>query len=111
MLTKVDRIEFGAGSKWVRILRGEENPLLHGWYCVKQPDLVQMQEGLSWEEAREAEAEFFTTVSPWADLERFHRARIGSGKLAEHLGVILSDLVSEEYVYYMLGSRGGYDTN
>ncbi|KIO31593.1 hypothetical protein M407DRAFT_67741 [Tulasnella calospora MUT 4182] len=96
VLTKVDRVEYGASSKWVRILRGEENPLLHGWYCVKQPDLVQMQEGVSWEEARAAEAEFFTTVSPWADLERSHRARIGSGKLANRLGVILSDLVSEE---------------
>ncbi|KAG8919403.1 hypothetical protein FRC01_001302 [Tulasnella sp. 417] len=96
VLTKVDRIEFGAASKWVRILRGEDNPLLHGWYCVKQPDLVQMQEGLSWEEARAAEAEFFMTVSPWADLERAHRARLGSGKLADRLGVILSDLVSEE---------------
>ncbi|KAG9012240.1 hypothetical protein FRB90_006763 [Tulasnella sp. 427] len=96
VLTKVDRIEFGASSKWVRILRGEENPLLHGWYCVKQPDLVQMQEGLSWEDARAAEAEFFATVSPWADLDRSHRARIGSGKLADRLSVILSDLVSQE---------------
>lgn len=96
MLTKLDRIEYGAASKWVKILRGEENSLLHGWYCVKQPDLVQMQEGLSWEEARAAEAEFFSTVSPWADLERSHKARIGSGKLADRLGVILSDLVSQE---------------
>ncbi|KAG8987402.1 hypothetical protein FRB90_003368 [Tulasnella sp. 427] len=96
VLTKVDRIEFGGASKWVRMLRGEDQPLLHGWYCVKQRDLVQLQEGVTWEEARSFETEFFQTTSPWADLDASQRARLGSQKLADRLGSILSNLVSQE---------------
>ncbi|KAG8913276.1 hypothetical protein FRC01_004628, partial [Tulasnella sp. 417] len=96
VLTKVDRIEFGGASRWLRMLRGEYQPLIHGWYCVKQRDLVQLQEGVTWEEAKSYEAEFFQTTAPWADLEYAQRARLGSEKLAERLGGILSKLVSEE---------------
>ncbi|KAG9043513.1 hypothetical protein FS837_009473, partial [Tulasnella sp. UAMH 9824] len=96
VLTKVDRIEFGGASKWLRMLRGEDQPLMHGWYCVKQRDLVQLQEGVTWEEARSYETEFFQTVAPWADLGLSQRSRLGSQKLAERLGSILSSLVSRE---------------
>lgn len=80
------------------MLRGEYQPLIHGWYCVKQRDLVQLQEGVTWEEAKSFEAEFFQTTAPWADLDYTQRARLGSEKLAERLGGILSKLVAEEYV-------------
>ncbi|KAG9043510.1 hypothetical protein FS837_009470 [Tulasnella sp. UAMH 9824] len=96
VLTKVDRIEFGGASKWLRMLRGEDQPLFHGWYCVKQRDLVQLQEGVTWEEARSFETEFFQTTAPWADVGPSQRARLGSQKLADRLGSILSDLVSKE---------------
>ncbi|KAG8891849.1 hypothetical protein FRC01_014486, partial [Tulasnella sp. 417] len=95
VLTKVDRIEFGGASKWLRMLRGEDQPLMHGWYCVKQRDMAQLQEGISWEEARSYETEFFQTMAPWADLNRVERQRLGSQKLADRLGTILSDLVSK----------------
>ncbi|KAG8974096.1 hypothetical protein FRC05_007844 [Tulasnella sp. 425] len=96
VLTKVDRIEFGTASKWLRMLRGEDQPLMHGWYCVKQRDMGQLQEGVTWEEARDYETEFFQTTAPWADLNRVLRERLGSQKLAERLGYILSNLVSQE---------------
>ncbi|KAG9043508.1 hypothetical protein FS837_009468 [Tulasnella sp. UAMH 9824] len=96
VLTKVDRIEFGGASKWLRMLRGEDQPLMHGWYCVKQRDMAQLQEGISWEEARSYETEFFQTMAPWADLNRVERQRLGSQKLADRLGTILSNLVSQE---------------
>ncbi|KAG8948034.1 hypothetical protein FRC04_010076 [Tulasnella sp. 424] len=96
VLTKVDRIEFGGSSKWLRMLRGEDQPLMHGWYCVKQRDLGQLHEGVTWEEARSFEAEFFQTTAPWADLEYSQHSRLGSGKLAERLGAILSNLAQQE---------------
>ncbi|KAG8948033.1 hypothetical protein FRC04_010075 [Tulasnella sp. 424] len=96
VLTKVDRIEFGGSSKWLRMLRGEDQPLMHGWYCVKQRDLGQLQEGVTWEEARSYETEFFQTTAPWADLDYSQRSRLGSGKLAERLGTILSNLAQQE---------------
>lgn len=98
VLTKVDRIEFGGASKWLRMLRGEDQPLMHGWYCVKQRDLGQLQEGITWDEARSFETEFFQTTAPWADLGPSQRSRLGSQKLADRLGAILSDLVSKESV-------------
>ncbi|KIO31592.1 hypothetical protein M407DRAFT_19341 [Tulasnella calospora MUT 4182] len=96
VLTKVDRIEFGGSSKWLRMLRGEDQPLMHGWYCVKQRDLVQLQEGVTWEEAKSYETEYFQTTAPWADLGPSQRSRLGSQKLADRLGSILSNLVSQE---------------
>ncbi|KAG8913277.1 hypothetical protein FRC01_004629 [Tulasnella sp. 417] len=96
VLTKVDRIEFGGGSKWLRMLRGEDQPLMHGWYCVKQRDMAQLNDGITWEEARSYEMEFFQTMAPWADLNRVEQQRLGSQKLADRLGHILSDLVSKE---------------
>lgn len=80
------------------MLRGEDQPLMHGWYCVKQRDMAQLQDGITWEEAKSYEMEFFQTVAPWADLNRVEQQRLGSQKLADRLGTILSNLVSKEYV-------------
>jgi len=98
VLTKVDRIEPGSGPahKWLRLLQGRENVLPQGWFCVKQPDLEQLQRGITWEEARLGEQEFFAMTSPWDALEGPHRNRLGRDALAEHLGTILSRLVSRE---------------
>ena len=38
VLTKPDRSPEAAHEKWVRYIRGETEPLHHGWFCVKQPD-------------------------------------------------------------------------
>ncbi|KAG8898578.1 hypothetical protein FRB99_007344 [Tulasnella sp. 403] len=96
VLTKVDRIEYGGTSRWLRMLRNEENPLKNGWYCVKQPDMIQLQSGISWEDARESERSFFQDTPPWSTLERRHRQRLGSEPLAENLGVVLSNLAARK---------------
>lgn len=98
VLTKVDRIEPGTTSKWVSILKNQENALKHGWFAVKQPNPRELEEGIQWEEARANEDGFFTLNEPWASLERGHRKRLGSVALAEHLSVILSVLVSQRLV-------------
>ncbi|KAG8898577.1 hypothetical protein FRB99_007343 [Tulasnella sp. 403] len=96
VLTKVDRIEFGGTSRWLRILRNEENALKNGWYCVKQPDMIQLQAGISWEDAQESERSFFQDTQPWSTLERRYRQRLGSEPLAENLGVVLSNLAARK---------------
>ena len=65
---------------------------------MKQPNPRELEEGISWEVARANEDGFFTLHEPWASLERQHRRRLGSVALAEHLSVLLSDLVSQKYV-------------
>lgn len=95
MLTKVDRIEPGAASKWLSILKNQENSLKNGWFAVKQPNPRELEEGIPWEEARANEDTFFSLNEPWASIDRDHLKRLGSAPLAEHLSVILSDLVSQ----------------
>ncbi|KAG8994202.1 hypothetical protein FRB90_000510, partial [Tulasnella sp. 427] len=96
VLTKVDRIQAGTASKWLRLLRGEEQPLFHGWFCVKQRSPSELARYTPWEEAKALEKEFFETVAPWSELDVRQRGRLGSEKLADRLGAILSDLVSRE---------------
>ena len=96
MLTKADRIEPGAASRWIAILKNQENTLKNGWFAVKQPNPRELEEGISWEVARANEDGFFTLHEPWASLERQYRRRLGSVALAEHLSIILSDLVSKK---------------
>ena len=96
MLTKADRIESGATTRWVSILKNEENSLPNGWFAVKQPNPRELEAGIPWEEARVNEDTFFTLNEPWRSLDRAFRKRMGSVGLAEHLSILLSDLVSKK---------------
>lgn len=96
MLTKVDRIEPGGSAKWLKLMRNEDVPLPNGWFCVKQRDPAQLKSGVSWEDAKSSEVDFFTLTTPWNELENPHRSRLGSAKLSEHLAHVLSHLVSQE---------------
>ncbi|KAG9033665.1 hypothetical protein FRB95_014553 [Tulasnella sp. JGI-2019a] len=95
VLTKVDRIESGAEEKWANLVRGTQNPLPNGWFCVKQPDLKELRADISWEDAKAAETVFFNTVPPWSQLGS-HRKRLGSSALASQLSDMLSDLVQKQ---------------
>lgn len=105
VLTKVDRIESGTALKWLNIFRNKENALENGWFCVKQPDLTQLRAGITWEEAKLVEANFFQATEPWSGLEYRLRQRLGYPGLTDHLGKTLSDLVAQKYVLVFLGLR------
>ncbi|KAG8894909.1 hypothetical protein FRB99_000918 [Tulasnella sp. 403] len=96
VLTKVDRIEAGGSARWLRILQNEDNTLRNGWFCVKQPDMMQLKAGISWEDARAAEKSFFENAAPWAGLERRFRTRLGAASLSECLSTNLSNLVARK---------------
>ncbi|KAF8756245.1 Fungalysin metallopeptidase (M36) [Rhizoctonia solani] len=66
VLTKPDRIESGEEQKWLAFVRGETEVLSKGWFCVKQPSPSELEERLSWSEARQREQDFFGTKHPWA---------------------------------------------
>ena len=90
----MDRIEAGSSSKWTRILKGEDNTLPNGWFAVKQPDLQQRENGITREDARSSERSYFDSDPSWSGIGHPHRQRLGTPSLAEHLGEVLSDLVS-----------------
>lgn len=98
VLTKPDRIARGDESRWVRFIRNEEEVLELGWYCVKQPDSVQLQEGISWEQAREQESKFFSVTEPWVSLTPGDRRHLGTSNLVERLSDTLSSLIRKRHV-------------
>ncbi|KAL0955560.1 hypothetical protein HGRIS_001801 [Hohenbuehelia grisea] len=77
VLTKPDRIPAGEESRWLSFIHNKEEPLEHGWFCVKQPSSNELKKGITWHEARENETRFFSTTSPWRDLTRLTRSISG----------------------------------
>ncbi|OSC98818.1 hypothetical protein PYCCODRAFT_1417176 [Trametes coccinea BRFM310] len=95
VLTKPDRIPAGEEDSWLRYIRNQDEPLTHGWFCVKQPDSRAIAAGITWSEARQAERDFFRDVSPWSRLDLEHQNRLGTQKLVERLSDVLSEKVSQ----------------
>ncbi|CAE6433884.1 unnamed protein product [Rhizoctonia solani] len=93
VLTKPDRIESGEEQKWLAFIRGETEALSKGWFCVKQPSPSELEERLSWNEARQREQEFFSTRHPWATQGLSVRHHFGTARLTTRLSEILSDLI------------------
>ncbi|KAF5374338.1 hypothetical protein D9758_004674 [Tetrapyrgos nigripes] len=79
VLTKPDRIPSGDELSWVRFLKNEVPgyTLNNNWYCVKQPGTTELRNGITWEQARANENNFFSMTPPWS------------------LSSILSDLISK----------------
>ncbi|KAG8697349.1 hypothetical protein FRC09_007916 [Ceratobasidium sp. 395] len=93
VLTKPDRIESGSESPWISMIRGESNALRHGWFSVKQPSARQLDSGLSWEEARALDRQFFEDTSPWSTIDTEFRHRLGCANLIAHLGETLGKVI------------------
>ncbi|KAI0644851.1 P-loop containing nucleoside triphosphate hydrolase protein [Trametes meyenii] len=81
VLTKPDRIPAGEEASWLRYIRGQEEPLTHGWYSVKQPDSKAIASGITWGEARDKERELVEQLSG-----------VLSEKIAQRLPSIQDDL-------------------
>ncbi|QRV83400.1 dynamin central region protein [Ceratobasidium sp. AG-Ba] len=95
VLTKPDRIEQGQEHKWLNLLQGvSRNKLSKGWFCVKQPSPTELDEKLTWSEARQREEEFFNTQTPWSSQSREVRSCFGVGRLTSRLTEILYSLVA-----------------
>ncbi|KAI9465217.1 P-loop containing nucleoside triphosphate hydrolase protein [Lactarius psammicola] len=79
VLTKPDRSPEAEHEKWVRYIRGETEPLHHGWFCVKQPDTQSPHPPPSLAEAQ---------------LPKPFHNHLGTKKLVQRLEDILSELMS-----------------
>jgi hypothetical protein len=95
VLTKPDRIPVGEEATWIsKIQSGGEGGGIE-YYSVKNPDSQDIRNGITYEQAREREADFFSTKSPWSNLEWLYRRRLGTDKLTQRLGQVLSHLISK----------------
>jgi len=100
VLTKPDRIPAGEEATWInKIQSGGENGGIE-YYSVKNPDSQDIRNGITYEQAREKAAEFFSTKSPWSRLEWLYQRRLGTDKLTRRLGQVLSNLISKRRVLH-----------
>ncbi|KAG8846837.1 hypothetical protein FRB91_000412 [Serendipita sp. 411] len=93
VLTKPDRIEPAVHATWVRLLENQQEYFKHGWFCVKQSNQQQLDDGISWAEARRNEIEFFEHTAPWSGLDDNIRRHLGTRTLTHSLGSILFQLI------------------
>ena len=94
VLTKPDRIPPGEEERWLNIIRNDEKPLENGWFCVKQPDSRALAEGITWEEARAKERDYFAFTAPWSSLDYSQQQQLGTANLTERLSSLLSGLIT-----------------
>ncbi|KAG8813026.1 hypothetical protein FRC19_002720 [Serendipita sp. 401] len=93
VLTKPDRIAAGSYRSWLALLENKEERFKHGWYCVKQANLEQLEGGITWEDARKNERSFFDKKAPWSQLDERIRLRLGTSALTNAVHNILFDLI------------------
>ncbi|KAG8796375.1 hypothetical protein FRC12_024551 [Ceratobasidium sp. 428] len=91
VLTKPDRIEPGEEERWLKMISGQANALKNGWFCVKQPNSKELRSrNYTWERSRAKELEYFETTPPWSTVSGAHKKHLGTSRLANQLGGVLS---------------------
>ncbi|KAI0041018.1 hypothetical protein FA95DRAFT_1565838 [Auriscalpium vulgare] len=95
VLTKADVISKGSKSRelWLEVIEGRKKPLLHGYFCTRQPDDDERERGITAAEARQVEMEFFETTDPWC--RSTHKSRFGIKNLAKMLSPLLAQVIRE----------------
>ncbi|KAJ7653846.1 P-loop containing nucleoside triphosphate hydrolase protein [Mycena rosella] len=95
VLTKPDRIPRGDEESWLPLIRNEQETLENNWYCVKQPSSQDLKQGITWEQARARENDFFSLTPPWSELDPMYQKYLKTSNLVDRLSSILSDLISK----------------
>ncbi|KAK6343724.1 hypothetical protein TWF730_011313 [Orbilia blumenaviensis] len=94
-LTKPDTVLGGEHDQWIKILRGHEHRLPHGYFVTRQPSQQQLLKRISHAEARRLEDDFFNGEDPWnselADLSD----RFGTINLQKYLSKQLANLIRQ----------------
>lgn len=106
-MTKPDTLQAGEEDTWLEILSGRgtlgsKYKLHNGYYVTKQPALAELKDKLEHSEARAREKKFFDTTSPWKDLPKGTRDRMGVPNLTVELSRLLSQLIEKRSVYQTL---------
>ena len=84
----------------MRYIKNEDRPLENGWFSVKQPDPQALRDGITWEEARAAEQEWFSSNAPWAGLDYELQQHLGRENLMSSMSDLLSSLIAKRYVVF-----------
>ena len=95
VLTKPDRIPTGEEAIWISKIQSDGRNGGVEYFSVKNPDSQDIKRGITYQQAREMEADFFSTKTPWSNLDWLYKRRLGTDKLTRRLGLVLSDLISK----------------
>ncbi|KAI0319289.1 P-loop containing nucleoside triphosphate hydrolase protein [Amylostereum chailletii] len=93
VLTKPDRIPAGEEDIWLRMIKADGGEKID-WYCIKNPGSKAIKGGITWEESRTQEREFFSQVPPWVTLEWIYSQRLGTDRLTHRLANTLTELIT-----------------
>jgi hypothetical protein len=94
-LTKADTITenmVDERNNWLDVVEGQRNFRTHGYYCTIQPASGQTKRGITYEEARAVEQDYFANTPPWSSAD--HR-RFGTNNLIPVLGQLLVQVISK----------------
>lgn len=112
VLTKPDRLPEGDSDKlWkdiLGILRGERYRVGHGYFVTKQPSQKQLDDGITYREARVEEVEYFARQAPWSTPSFVGYAeRCGTEKLRTYLSQQLAFKIHESLpgIFSLLNER------
>jgi hypothetical protein len=91
----------GDEKVWLPVIRNEDKPLENGWFSVKQPSTLEIERGITWEEARSQERDYFAFNPPWSTLDYAHQQQLGTANLVERLSRLLSQLIAKRSFGFM----------
>ena len=89
----------GEEATWINKIQGGGKDGGIEYYSVINPESQDIRTGITYQRAREKEAEFFATRPPWSKLEWLYQRRLGTDKLTRRLGQVLSNLISKRQVF------------
>jgi len=94
VLTKPDTIQKGEEHAWLGILEGRSHQLKHGYFVTKQRSPEQLEQGMTFDEARQHEALFFQNQYPWKENKNL-RNRMGTPSLTAELSKLLGAVINQ----------------
>ena len=113
MLTKPDTIQHGEEDGWLRVLEGSSHPLKRmfasfrsssesnagadGYFVTKQPSPKELEEKVTFAEARLRERAFFEETAPWCNKNNLSD-RMGTPHLTKALSKLLGGVINSACV-------------
>jgi hypothetical protein len=80
----------------MRLIKNESSVLQNGWYCVKQPSTMELERGLTFQDARRRGEDYFNS-KPWTTLETMYRRRLGTHAVTRKLNEYLMTVISKRF--------------
>ena len=68
-----------------------------GYFVTKQPSPKELEEKISFDEARQREREFFDSENPWKDKDHL-KSQMGTSNLTNALSNLLGKVINDAYV-------------